>query len=71
MYWQNGYVDALRPRAVLEKGSMWGDRVLPFIVDTVPYELDYPEDVTAVEDGLRLLEAGLDLPKNIPGRHPV
>lgn len=71
VYWQNGYVDALRPRAVLEKGSMWGDRVLPFIVDTVPYELDYPEDITAVEEGLRLLEAGAELPKNAAGRYPV
>jgi N-acylneuraminate cytidylyltransferase len=71
VYWQNGYVDALRPRAVLEKGSMRGDRVLPFIVETVPYELDYPDDVATVEDGLRLLEAGLDLPQNVPGRHPV
>ena len=70
VYWQNGYVDALRPRAVLEKSSMWGDRVLPFVVDTVPYELDYPEDITAVEEGLRLLEAGLDLPKNIAGEAP-
>lgn len=71
VYWQNGYVDALRPRAVLEKGSMWGDRVLPFIVETMPFELDYPEDIEAVEDALRMLEAGLELPKNIPGRHPV
>ena len=71
VYWQNGYVDALRPRAVLEKGSMWGDRVVPFVVDTVPYELDYPEDIAAVEEGLRLLENGLELPKNVAGRLPV
>jgi len=34
---------------VLEKGSMWGDCVLPFIVETVPFELDYPEDIPRVE----------------------
>jgi N-acylneuraminate cytidylyltransferase len=71
VYWQNGYVDALRPRAVTEKGSMWGDRVVPFVVDTVPYELDYPEDIASVEEGLRLLENGLELPKNVSGRLPV
>ena len=71
VYWQNGYVDVLRPRAVLEKGSMWGDRVLPFIVETVPFELDYPEDIPRVEDALRRVEQGLELPKNEPGRHPV
>jgi N-acylneuraminate cytidylyltransferase len=71
VYWQNGYVDVLRPRAVLEKGSMWGDRVVPFIVETVPFELDYPEDIPRVEEALRRVEEGLELPKNEPGRHPV
>ncbi len=50
---------------------MWGDRVLPFIVDTVPFELDYPEDIPGVEDALLRVEQGLELPKNEPGRHPV
>lgn len=71
VYWQNGYVDVLRPRAVLEKGSMWGDRVLPFIVDRVPLELDYPEDVGPVEEALRLLEQGFEVPREKPGRLPV
>jgi N-acylneuraminate cytidylyltransferase len=71
VYWQNGYVDVLRPRAVLESGSMWGDRVLPFIVETMPFELDYPEDIAAVEEALHLLERGIELPPARPGRHPV
>ncbi len=71
VYWQNGYVDVLRPRAVLEKNSMWGDRVLPFIVDTTPFEIDYPDDIAPVERALRLLEQGLELPREQPGRHPV
>lgn len=71
VYWQNGYVDVLRPRAVLEKGSMCGDHVLPFIVDTRPYELDYPEDIPHVERALRRLEQGLELPRQQPGRLPV
>ena len=71
VYWQNGYVDVLRPRAVLEKNSMWGDCVLPFIVDTTPFELDYPDDIPRVERALRLLDQGLELPREQPGRHPV
>jgi len=71
VYWQNGYVDVFRPRAVLEKDSMWGDHVLPFIVDTTPFELDYPEDIALVEHALGLLEQGLELPRERPGRHPV
>jgi N-acylneuraminate cytidylyltransferase len=70
-YWQNGYVDVLRPRAVLELDSMWGERVLPFIVETTLFDLDYPEDIPPVEDALRRLEQGLDLPRAEPGRHAV
>ena len=61
VYWQNGYVDALRPRAVLEKNSMWGDYVLPYIVEDRLFELDYPEDIPAVEEALKRIEAGLPL----------
>jgi CMP-N,N'-diacetyllegionaminic acid synthase len=71
VYWQNGYVDVLRPRAVFEKNSMWGDRVLPFIVDTTLFDLDYPEDIAPVELALRRLERGFELPKAQLGRHPV
>jgi CMP-N,N'-diacetyllegionaminic acid synthase len=53
VYWQNGYVDVIRPRAVLEKNSMWGECVLPFIVEETLFELDYPEDIPAIEEALR------------------
>lgn len=71
VHWQNGYVDALRPRAVLEQGSMWGERVLAFVVDTPPFELDYPDDIARVEHALRCLADGIELPKEQPGRLPV
>lgn len=72
VYWQNGYVDVLRPRAVLEKHSMWGDHVLPFIVDDPLFEIDYPEDVHAVEEALNRLAQGLPLhDDNHDRRHPV
>jgi N-acylneuraminate cytidylyltransferase len=70
-YWQNGYVDVLRPRAVLEKQSMWGERVLSFIVETETFELDYMDDIARVEQALHALAQGGDLPKIEPGRHPV
>jgi CMP-N-acetylneuraminic acid synthetase len=59
VYWQSGYVDVVRPRAVLEKDSMWGDHALPFIVEEKLFELDYPDDIPAVEAALKRLEAGL------------
>jgi CMP-N,N'-diacetyllegionaminic acid synthase len=70
-YWQNGYVDILRPRAVLEKHSMWGDRVIPFIVETALFDLDYPEDIAPVEDALGRLEQDIKLSHGTPNRHPV
>ncbi len=72
VYWQNGYVDVVRPRAVLEKNSMWGDRAIPFVVDDPLFELDYPEDIPAIEEALGRLESGLPLEESrTPGRYPV
>lgn len=34
-YWQTGHIDAIRPRSILEKGSMSGDVILPLLVDPV------------------------------------
>ena len=72
VYWQNGYVDVVRPRAILEKNSMWGDTVLPFIVDEPMFELDYPENIPAVEEALQRIQDGLPLtPELSSERHPV
>ena len=71
VYWQNGYVDVLRPWAVEEKNSMCGDVVIPFIVETPTYELDYPDDIETVEQAMRDLEAGRELTTLDHGRLPV
>jgi CMP-N,N'-diacetyllegionaminic acid synthase len=72
VYWQNGYVDVIRPRAVLEKDSMWGDCVIPFIVDEPMFELDYPENIPVVEEALQRIQDGLPLSPPAPSdRHPV
>ena len=64
VWWQNGYVDIVRPRTVLEPGSMTGERVLPFVVDEPTAEIDYEEDFRRAEE-LLLGRAG---PR--PPRHP-
>jgi len=69
VYWQNGYVDVLRPRAVLDQDSMWGGRVLPLVVNEQLLELDYPEDIPAVEAALRSGEPEPGRP--VPARHSV
>lgn len=52
VFWQNGYIDIVRPRVVLERDSMCGDRVLPFVMHEPVLELDYPEHVAAIERAL-------------------
>jgi N-acylneuraminate cytidylyltransferase len=72
VYWQNGYVDVIRPRAVLMYNSMWGQKVIPYLVNERLYELDYPEDIPAVEAALRAIEQGIDLDQDVQtGRHSV
>ena len=71
VYWQNGYVDVIRPRAVMEKNSMWGDCAIPFVVDEHLFEVDYPEDIPLVEDALRCLERGNEPTHKVLPRHPV
>ena len=58
VYWQNGYVDVIRPRAVLEKNSMWGDCAIPFLVEEPLFEIDYPENIPDVEKALKDLAEG-------------
>lgn len=53
VYWQNGYVDVIRPRAVIEKNSMWGSKAIPFVVNEPLLELDYPEDIPRIEEALQ------------------
>jgi N-acylneuraminate cytidylyltransferase len=71
VYWQNGYVDVIRPRAVLEKNSMWGERALPFIVEETLFELDYPEDIPAIEEALKRLDDDMPVEPPKGDRHPV
>ena len=54
-YWQNGYIDVVRPTVILDKKSMVGDVTIPFIINFPVYDIDYPEDVSKVEVALRKL----------------
>lgn len=74
-FWQNGYVDIIRPRTILEQNSMTGKQVLPFIVDEPMHELDYPESIPVVEAALERIARG-EIPtepslRNAFRHHPV
>ena len=58
VYWQNGYVDIVRPHVILELGLMAGHRVLPFIVNEPVPEIDYPDDLPQLEAALSALQRG-------------
>lgn len=57
-YWQNGYVDIVRPRAIVEHDSMVGKVVLPFIIEGKIHELDYPDQIPALEQAVLAWERG-------------
>jgi CMP-N,N'-diacetyllegionaminic acid synthase len=70
VFWQNGYVDVVRPRVVLEMRMMAGHRILPFVMHEAVYELDYPESIPALEDAVRRLNDPEE-PAIIERRDPV
>ena len=52
VFWQNGYVDIIRPRAIIKHNSMCGKRVMPFIIDEQILEMDYLENIPAIKKAL-------------------
>ncbi len=73
VYWQNGYVDVVRSAAIFDKRSMWGDCAIPYVIDEHLYEVDYPEDIPAVERALQRLHQSESETPVVPqlARHPV
>lgn len=70
-YWQNGYVDVIRAKTILDRGEMAGEIILPFIVTEPIYELDYPEDVPKLEAALQAIQQGQSLQPTHEERHAV
>ena len=45
VYWQTGHIDAIRPRAILEKNSMSGEIIMPLVIDPrFTIDIDTPAD---------------------------
>lgn len=44
-YWQTGHIDVIRPRVILEQGSMSGSVILPYLIDArYTVDIDTPFD---------------------------
>ena len=72
MFWQNGYVDIVRPHVVLELGMMCGHKILPFAINEPILEIDYEDSIPQVEEALLLIQQGQwPEPESSTKRHPV
>lgn len=71
VFWQNGYIDIVRARVVLEQGLMCGQKILPFITNEPMLEIDYPESLSIVGEALLRLQRGEPLETPPEDRHPV
>ena len=59
-YWQIGTLDVIRPKAILEQGSMSGHNILPCLVDrSQAVDIDDIESFTLAEKTLTLLDCVL------------
>jgi N-acylneuraminate cytidylyltransferase len=72
VYWQNGYVDIVRPRVVLEDSRMGGRAILPFVIDDPIFEIDYEDSIPAVEAALARQQRGAaPVGPGVVKRHPA
>ncbi|PIQ82331.1 MAG: cytidyltransferase [Candidatus Omnitrophica bacterium CG11_big_fil_rev_8_21_14_0_20_64_10] len=72
VYWQNGYVDVIRSRTLLEKRSMTGQKILSLVVERPWVEIDDWESFAEAERCLKERDRILagETPAPAPVRHP-
>jgi CMP-N,N'-diacetyllegionaminic acid synthase len=52
-YWQNGYVDIIRPNSTIDAGLMHGQVIQGFIVDELCIDIDYIDSIHKVDSLLK------------------
>jgi CMP-N-acetylneuraminic acid synthetase len=59
IYWYNAVTDVTRRRTILEKHSMTGDRILPYVIDSKDViDIDEPDDLLIASVKLQRFYAG-------------
>lgn len=53
VYWQNGYIDIIKSSVILNKKSITGNKILPYLIKEKIFEIDYPEDIVNVERAIK------------------
>nr|HMR09719.1 hypothetical protein [Polyangiaceae bacterium] len=61
----------VRPRTVLDQNSMVGQVVLPFVVNGPIVELDYPDQIPALEQAVAAAKRGMKMEDPEWTRHPA
>ena len=68
VYWQNGYIDIVRRKVILEAGSMTGQNILGFVINEPCIDIDYEHSLREVE---RILSGQIPDPElSGPGQYP-
>ncbi len=70
VYWQDGYVDVVWARVVLEQRSTTGRRILPFVIDEPNQDIDYEDSIDEAERLLRALDEPSTAAPSREVRHP-
>ncbi|HVN56295.1 MAG TPA: HAD hydrolase family protein [Anaerolineaceae bacterium] len=67
VYWQTGHIDAIRPRTILEQGSMSGTVILPLMIDPrYTVDIDKLADLERAEKNLRQEPLEMVTPGKLP-----
>lgn len=71
VFWQNGYIDIMKPSTVLDKKCMSGESILPFVINEPIYELDYEDNIPELEKVLKNITGGQTEGREDIKRYPV
>lgn len=69
-YWQCGFIDIIKPNVILEKNSMMGKNIYPFVIEEQIVDVDYEEDILELEKILAQKEKGKNVSSSKFIRHP-
>ena len=58
VYWQNGYIDIIKPETVMNKNSMVGDNCYGLLTSDEIVDLDYLSDIPSIEKMLNDISKG-------------
>ena len=53
VYWQNGYIDIVKPETVINENSMVGENCYGLVTSDKIVDLDYLSDIPEIEKTLR------------------